>query len=193
MTSKKESILIITNDLKLNQTFSNRYFSFIKALKSNSYEEVCCLGIDFPFNPHPINNLKKTSYPIALGQNIVSISPKHLNFVQKLLVFCDKNNLPFKLKKTLLALHIIIFRIDQWYVSLKDFRNLENIPTLIISGGCGGIIKSSYNLAKKHNSKLILDYRDPWNFGYNLLETNKIVSRFKRLFTLNKELKYLKV
>lgn len=191
-TSKnKESILIITQDLKLNRTASYRYFSFIKALKNN-YHSVKGIGVDFTFRPHPINSLEKNDDYLALSEDIITIIPTKLNFIQKTLTLLDKYNAPFSIKKIFLALHIVIYKTDQWVVNLIDFADLKRSkPTIIIAGGSSGIIKSSYLLAKKFNAKFIIDYRDPLNFGYHLLETNKTISEFKRFFTLKKELSFL--
>lgn len=191
-TSKQpENILIITYDLNLNRTFTYRYFSFLKALKEKGHA-IKGVGIDFSFKPHPINNLDKNNDTVTFGEDIITIKSKNLNFIQKLLAFSDRNNLPFWVKKYLLALHIIIYKTDQWRVDIKDLDFLISYkPTIVISGGSSGIIKSAYTLAKKHQAKFIIDYRDPLNFGYHLLETNKMITLFKRYFTIKEELRLL--
>lgn len=187
-----KKVLLLTYDLNLNQTSSKRYYSFIKAISNTSHLQVAAIGIRFPFKSHPINPDQYGKIPIAILPYIKTIEPVHLNIIQRLLVFIDKNNGSYFLKKILLALHIVFYRTDQWCVDLRDLENLDFVPDVIISGGSGGIIKTSYELAKKYNATLVLDYRDPWNFGYNLLETNKLIYYFKKSFTTSKELEYLR-
>jgi hypothetical protein len=91
-----------------------------------------------------------------------------------------------------LAIHLIFYKSDQWTLDGSNFNFCDSLkPTIIISGGSGGLIKSSYLLAKKYSAKLIIDYRDPWNFGYQLLETKSYIHYFKKRFTFSNELKFL--
>src|SRR6476659_93982 len=189
ISNKKKLVWILTYDLKINQTYVFRYASFIKKLNTKNIETLG-IGLRFPFKPHPLNNLslrEKTDVQFET-KNI-----EQLNLVQRLLFYIDKNNYPFSVKKLFLALHIMIYKVDQWFVKLSNFKALHQSdkPSIIISGGSGGVIKTSYLLSKKYNSKLILDYRDPWNFGYHLLETNKLIYLFKKKFTLKTEKKIL--
>lgn len=192
MISKKpQSILIVTHDLKLNRIFTTRYFSFIRVLKKQGHL-VKGVGIDFTFKPHPINNLDKTKEHLDIDSDIVTIRPKELNLIQKLLTFSDQYRLPFFLKKYLLALHILVYKTDQWVADISDFNAIDKYqPTIVMAGGGGGIIETAYKLSRKYHAKLILDYRDPWNFGYNLLETNKFANQFKKRFTIKRELELL--
>ncbi|HEX7366885.1 MAG TPA: hypothetical protein VF273_07310, partial [Pelobium sp.] len=189
MTFKKqESILIVTHDLTLNRVFTSRYFSFISTLKAEGHN-VKGIGIDFAFKPHPINNMDKVACPVAIESDIITIRPKKLNFVQQMLRFSDHKKLPFFLKKYLLALHIIIYRTDQWVVNVNDFAELKKYrPTIVIAGGSGGIAETAFKLAKQYGAKLFIDYRDPWNFGYHPMQTNKLITTFKKRFTINREL-----
>ncbi|HEX7365766.1 MAG TPA: hypothetical protein VF273_01655, partial [Pelobium sp.] len=125
MTFKKqESILIVTHDLTLNRVFTSRYFSFISALKAEGHN-VKGIGIDFAFKPHPINDLDKFKKISDLEEDIVTIKHRKLNSIQKLLVFADRLNLPFFLKKILLAWHIVVYKTDQWRVDIADFEELN--------------------------------------------------------------------
>jgi len=192
MIEKKEVILIITHDLSINQTSTFRYFSFINALKDKGHI-VKGISFDFQFKPHPINSLEKLSGDFSTNSDISIIKPIKNNIIQKLLILSDKIKTPYFIKKFLLALHIIIYKSDQWLIDISNFDFCDSLkPTVIISGGAGGIIKSSYLLAKKYNAKLIIDYRDPWNLGYQLLETNSYIHFFKKKLTISSELKYLK-
>ncbi len=186
-----ERIIIVTYDLTLSRTYTHRYFSFINALKNENHQ-VKGIGIDFPFNPHPINSIEKSQDADPYSTDILTIKLKKLNFVQKLLVYSDKKAFPFYIKKLLLALHIVLYRTDQWIVDEDDFAEVDHFrPTIVISGGSTGIMGSAYSLAQRYHAKFIIDYRDPLNFGYHLLETNPFASKFKRLFTLSKERKLL--
>ncbi|KHJ39139.1 hypothetical protein PBAC_07390 [Pedobacter glucosidilyticus] len=188
MISKKPEIFIIGHDFRLNQTFTNRYFSFLRVL--NYRYDVYLIGLDFPFKSHPINNLNFSDSALNYHNKVI-IKVKSLNCIQKLISVSDKLNMPYFLKKILLAIHILIYKVDQWVVKEEDFNILKVKPDIIIAGGTGGVAKISALLAKKYKAKLIIDYRDPWNFGYNLLETNNIIFNFKKLFTIKIEIKLL--
>ena len=189
MIFNKTSILILTHDLRLNQTSVNRYLSFVKTLNDNNFR-CSAIGLAYPFKPHHLSNLKHRTQSLIDNEAFLEVT--QLNLIQKIILFSDKNNFPFFIKKYFLALHILFFNVDQWLVKKGNFKKLNINPTTIISGGSGGIIQSAAFLAKKYQAKLVLDYRDPWNFGYHLLETNHIIYKFKRWFTLNNELKLLK-
>lgn len=191
ISNELKRVLIVTYDLNLNQTSSKRYLSFIKALSNKKEVQVLAVGVSFPFKSHPINSNQKTPIPNALTPYVKTVDVSRLNIIQRFLVFLDKKKAPYLLKKIFLAVHIVCYKADQWSVDLRDLNELDFVPNIVISGGSGGIIKTSYNLAKKHKAALILDYRDPWNFGYNLLESNKMAYQFKRAFTKSRELKFL--
>lgn len=188
MISKDKPILILSYDFRLNQTFVWRYLSFIKKLHHKGYS-VIGVGLNFFYQPHPLVPLEK-SIQLDLKQ-ITIVDVKYMNWLQKVLSFLDRKHFPFSLKKIFLALHIVFYKVDQWYVEQKNLKHLAQNPSIIISGGQGGIIKSAYLLSKKTHAKLIVDYRDPWNFGYHLLETSPLIYRFKRKFTLKTELQIL--
>ncbi|HET8830211.1 MAG TPA: hypothetical protein VFM79_12775, partial [Pelobium sp.] len=85
MISKRiKRVLLITYDLNLNQTSSKRYFSFIKALSDSQDFEILALGIRFPFRSHPINPDNKANIPKNIEQYVRTISPIHLNLIQRL-------------------------------------------------------------------------------------------------------------
>ncbi|RKD20425.1 hypothetical protein BCY91_02065 [Pelobium manganitolerans] len=186
-----KKIAILTYDLHIQQTSTHRYLSFLETLIEAGYE-VELIGVDFPFLPNPINNVKKEEIIEHLRPYVKTLKPSYLNFIQKLLIYADAHHFPYQIKKILLAAHIIFYRVDQWTISRREFENRSFKPDLIISGGSGGIIKSAFSWAKKTNAKLFLDYRDPWTYGYNLLETSQKISYFKKIFTRNQEKRYLK-
>lgn len=187
MISKDKPILILSYDFRLNQTFVWRYLSFIKKLNKHGFTAKG-IGFSFHYQPHPLSQTEKTQNPL---ENTKIIQVNYTNGIQKVLCFFDKYGAPFAVKKIFLAIHIIIYKVDQWYVEQKNLKALPKNPSIIISGGQGGIIKTAYLLAKKNNAKLILDYRDPWNFGYHLLETSPFIYRFKKRFTLKTETEIL--
>nr|MBC7613673.1 glycosyltransferase [Pseudopedobacter sp.] len=194
MISKKKEKLnwILTYDLRLNQTYTFRYISFLKKLieKNNNTKAI---GLIFPFNPHHIEDVSINSSLIHRPKliELVELTITDYNIIQRILLFIDAHQYPFWLEKSFLAIHVMIYKVDAWFVNPSNFKNIKTEPSIIISGGSGGIIKSSYLLSKKFNAKLVLDYRDPWNFGYHLLETNYLIHSLKRRFTLKTELRIL--
>lgn len=190
MISDQVDVIIITHDIKVNQTFTNRYISFNERLNQNKYKSKI-LSISFPFKPHPNNNLQENKSIINLN-NLVHLAVKRLNTIQKLLLIVDNKGLSFSKKKFLLALHLVFYKVDQWLINKKDLYPINIKASVIISGGASGIIKSAAYLAEKNKAKLVLDYRDPINFGYHLLETNKFIYKFKRFFTIKNEKRCLR-
>ena len=190
MIFKDLDVLIISHDIRLNQTFTNRYINFNKTLNQYHYRSKI-ISVSFPFKPHPNNNLKeKKSFKDI--KNVFQLTAKKLNPLQKQLLFIDNKGLGFTNKKIFLALHLMFYKVDHWFVSKKDLLTINLNASLIISGGGSGIIKSAVYLADKNKAKLVLDYRDPLNFGYHLLETNKLIYRFKRFFTIGNEIRFLR-
>jgi glycosyltransferase involved in cell wall biosynthesis len=191
MISKKKEKLywILTDDLKINHTYTFRYISFLKKLIEKN-KNTKAIGLLFPFKPHDLEDLSIDSSSDCTPQ-LAELTITDYNIVQKILLFIDRHQYPFWLKKSFFAIHIVIFKVDPWFVNPSNFKNLNAEPSIIISGGSGGIIKTSYLLSKKYNAKLVLDYRDPWNFGYHLLETDHLIHSFKRKFTLKTERKIL--
>nr|MBC7612534.1 glycosyltransferase [Pseudopedobacter sp.] len=191
MISKKRENLnwILTYDLRLNQTYTFRYISFLKRLieKNNNTKAI---GLIFPFNPRHIEDVSINSSLIHTPQ-LIELTITNYNIIQRILLFIDAHQYPFWLKKSFLAIHVMVYKVDSWFVDPSNFKDIKTEPSIIISGGSGGIIKSSYLLSKKFNAKLVVDYRDPWNFGYHLLETNHLIHSLKKRFTLKTELRIL--
>ena len=191
MISKKKEKLnwILTYDLSLSQTYTFRYISFLKRLKEKN-NNTTAIGLIFPFKTQSLENLSINSSSDYIPQLIELIITDY-NIIQRILLYVNKHQYPFWIEKFFLAIHIMVYKVDPWFVNPSNFKNLNAEPSIIISGGSGGIIKTSYLLSKKYNAKLVLDYRDPWNFGYHLLETDILIHSFKRKFTLKTERKIL--
>jgi hypothetical protein len=190
MIFRDVDVLIITHDIKLNQTFTNRYISFNQTLNQHHFKSKI-ISVKFPFKPHPNNNLKEKKFDKDI-ENVTQITAKKLNLIQKLLLKIDNEGLRFSNKKILLALHLMFYKVDQWLINKNDLSTINLNASVIISGGASGIIKSAAYLADKNQAKLVLDYRDPLNFGYHLLETNKLIYKFKRFFTIRNEIRFLR-
>ena len=190
MIFKDLDVLIITHDIRLNQTFTNRYISFNQTLNQHHYRSKI-ISVSFSFKPPPNNNLKEKK-SVKDIDNVAQLTAKKLNPLQKQLLLIDNKGLSFANKKIFLALHLMFFKVDHWFVSKKDLSTINLNASVIISGGGSGIIKSASYLADKNKAKLVLDYRDPLNFGYHLLETNNLIYKFKRFFTIRNEIQFLR-
>ena len=190
MIFKDVDVLIITYDIRLNQTFTNRYISFNQTLNQHHFRSKI-ISVKFPFTTHPINNLKEKK-SVKDIDNVVQLTAKKLNPIQKQLLLIDNKSLSYTNKKIFLALHLMFYKVDHWFVSKKDLSTINLDASVIISGGSSGIIKSASYLADKNKAKLVLDYRDPLNFGYHLLETNKLIYKLKGFFTIRNEIRFLR-
>ena len=128
MIFKDVDVLIITHDIRLNQTFANRYISFNQALKQHHFKSKI-ISVSFPFKPPPNNNLKEKK-SVKDIDNVFQLTAKKLNPLQKQLLFIDNKGLSFANKKIFLALHLMFYKVDHWFVSKKDLST-EQKPTIL--------------------------------------------------------------
>lgn len=188
MTFKhKVNVHIINSHPRGNGTFTYRIKSFQTVLESNNFQ-VKIPFILYPFETHYQGISKKIN--VLNNSCLVEIKPK-INFIQIAVKNIQKVFPANIYTKILYALHIILYRIDLWYISLYKTYKIGENDIVIASGGPGSVFRMGYELAKNSNSTLILDYRDPWNLGYNLLETGTFINTFKRKIMVEQEIKIL--
>lgn len=189
----KPSVHLIISHPRGNATFNYRIKAFHQILISKG-NNVFIPYILYPFQTSYQGITDEIS--VIEEEKLTTISPE-INFIQKIVVWLQKNNFPPYLIKILYAFHIAIFKIDLWHVPIYKAYEIEKlspeaIRVVIASGGPGSVFKMAYELSSHYSTKLILDYRDPWNFGYDLLGTGIWINKFKRKIMLNEELRILR-
>ncbi|MBD3747883.1 MAG: glycosyltransferase [Sphingobacteriales bacterium] len=189
MISKHITVHIIISHPKGNGTFTHRIKSFKNALELNGLK-VKIPHILYPFETYYQGISKEIN--IIPEKSLIIIKPKS-NLIQNTTTKLQKLTSGKILIKILYALNILLYKIDLWYVPLFKSYTINHLEDNIIiaSGGPGSVFRMGYELANNSNSKLILDYRDPWNLGYNLLETGSWINKFKRKIMLKTELQIL--
>ena len=192
MKNKDIEIIFITAHIRDNTTSAERYKSFAKALISG-YENVHIYEFDYPWKEktwmgHETNNVDQLDSSISANLHV--LKPK-LNTLQTLIFFLFRKNY-LLIAKTLHILYQIYFRRDINHPGYKIIpQNLKQLKKgyIIVSGGPFGIFSYAHYLAKKLNYQLILDYRDPWTYGYKVLGSFKLIYLLK--LRLNRKLEYL--
>lgn len=195
MVEEKENIEIvfIVSHLRDNTTSAERYKSFIRSFLSQNYS-VKILEFDYPWKEstwmgHEIDN--KDILDNDILDNVIIVKPI-LNPFQKFIF-----NL-FAREKTLIAkifhiLYQLIYKKDINHPGDNCFPSELNKEKgfIIVSGGPFGIFSYAEKLAGKLNYKLVLDYRDPWTFGYQFVDTNSYIYKLKVRLNRGKEYKLL--
>lgn len=171
-------------------TYNFRIFSFVKKLVERN-KEIYILSFKYPF---------KSFYEFGeevLGfENLYRNLSVKYNFIQILVGFMQTFGIHPFFQRILYALNIIIYKKDLWYVSLSKssyFKKRElDYDVFVASGGPGSVLDMAYEISIQNpKTILFLDYRDPWNLGYNLLGTSSAIHRFKSQFMRKRELKIL--
>ena len=183
MDNTPRDFIFILPHLKVNTTSVSRFTSIIREAAQQGHH-VSVLEFLYP--------LKKSK---GLGQqlddkveledyildNLVSI-PLKLNFLQKTAFFL-LNQFDKPYWKILNWLHQIIFNNDIFYpgkpVKKKSFINNSLETIVVVFGGPFGIFSYAEEVSELYNAKLVLDYRDPWTFGYVSLDSSPLIHKLK--------------
>lgn len=190
MKNKDTEIIFITAHIRDNTTSAERYKSFAKAFIS-SYENVHIYEFDYPWKEktwmgHETKNVDQLDSSINSCLHV--IKPK-LNLLQNFIFFLFRKNYLF-IAKVLHILYQIYFRRDINHPGYKTMpKNLKKLKKgyIIVSGGPFGIFSYANYLAKSLNYQLILDYRDPWTYGYRVVGGFKFIHLLKLKLNRNLE------
>ncbi len=117
-----------------------------------------------------------------LTENPLIVNP-NLNSIQKFSFWALKHQ-NFKLFKFLSGLHQLIYFSDL-FIAHKvkkqlSFLKLNKEDTIIALGGPFGLFNTAYKIHKCFNTKFILDYRDPWTYGYPPIDGSSIFHFIKK-------------
>lgn len=169
-----------------HQTGFNRISSIARTL-SKSYE------VHFVYGNESIY-----AKPINVSGNLIEIPLSYntgiLCKIYKSLRNSGKN---FIAKSLLVSYYFITGKeIFDLRTEFDKYRKQTNIrlskdDVVFVSYPSISIHNLGYNLKKEFGCKLVLDYRDPGVFGYQLIEENKIFSLLRSIFLKGKELRNL--
>ncbi|TZF86458.1 glycosyltransferase family 4 protein (plasmid) [Pedobacter sp. BS3] len=134
-------------------------------------------------NPIAIN----AQTPSEEREDIIILDLNKGNFIQRLAFSNSKRNGSLRLFWLLYILHYIIYFKDI-YSTDQLFKHYFNVNAQLTSNDiiiCSipptGFLIKTYKLIKKNTIPLIVDYRDPWTYGYRILNVNHIFYLFRVL------------
>lgn len=191
---KKSEFIFIIPHLKVNTTSTSRFKSIIKEIWLRGYD-IKIINFLYPINK-PIglgHQEDPNQLETYLNDHLINIRVE-LNLLQKI-TFFTLNRLRRPFWKLFNWIHQMIFGFDVFTPGKIDLKkyNLHTRSNQIIMafGGPFSIFKYAYDFAELTNSKLILDYRDPWTFGYTPLDSSSVIYKLKIFRTRSLELKFL--
>ena len=189
MNSVKRIIFILPY-LNLNTTSSERFKSFIKAAEANVNLVVEVITIDYGINKSYFAGLSKENVDYYYPENHKAVKFS-LNIIQRLGFLAINNQIRF-LWRVFQLLHLLIYGQDIFYPGNINLRSVvESEGFVFCSGSHFSLFSTGKTLAQSLNYKLILDYRDPWTFGYNPVDGVKFVHYLKVFFGRRREINLL--
>ncbi len=192
-------IVLLLPHIDGNRTSIERFKSFIYAFKLH-YQHIKIINFQFPptanlFLGVDESDLDDKSISNVYKNYLITIKP-NLNHIQSVF-FKLANAKNRKYVKPLIWLHQIVYGNDIFTPTntqslLDSLKGLQIKNGYIIAcGGPFGIWAIADNLAKKLNYKLVLDYRDPYTFGFAPIDGSVLVHKLKKIFKRNYEIKLL--
>lgn len=189
--NQRREVILVLPYLNINTTSAERFKSFIKAFRADTRVNLRVYQIKYPntksyFSGMSLENVDSEDVEINY------IVPK-LNKIQKF-GFRELENGNYTLWKIAHLLHLILYQTDIFYPAEIDSSNWKKYPLgyVIVSGAHFSYFSTARKLAKKLGYKLVIDYRDPWTFGYAPIGGFKIIHWIKILLNRKNELLALK-
>lgn len=181
--------IVAPHSLKVNTTSHNRIQSFYRALKANGHE----VKIFFPsslLNTCWFDGQKEVGAQYE-NDDFITIETE-LNPVQKL---AFESNLAKKSRVfwyLFYIVHYLIYRRDIYYTNNAlgkslDKLGISELDSLIVSSPPFGLFYEAYLVKEKTNCKLLIDYRDPWTYGYHPVGRNILFSKISKKLERNRE------
>lgn len=182
--------------LEINTTSHNRILSFYRAIKQKGL----AVKVIYPgeaWDKKWFIGQVKESATLADNKDFIQIIPK-LNFLERLAFRSPVAEKSWLVWLLVSKLFYFLHRRDIYYPgkSLLDFFGESHLAAddiLIASGPAFSLHNAAIDLAKKYQCKLMLDYRDPWTFGYPPLEGNRLFFWLSRKMERRSELEGLKL
>lgn len=178
---KTIGVIILSYDFLENTTSANRFETWKYALQKK--ESISLNIIDFHFEDDKSNTISRSiGNPNRITESNVNVIYPKVCAIQKFVLKARSNYLKF--------LYQLFFREEVVTPRTIDFLDkLSNVESnegyLIASGAPYGIFKCASRAADKLGYRLLLDYRDPWTYGYQNLNGFKLTYTLKK-FLLRK-------
>ncbi len=179
-----KDVILFTYDFFENTTSANRFRVLVDHLVKRS--DINVRVIEFQLKERSntvsceIGNIDKLEESIS--KHVKIFQPK-IGTLQKLVLRSESKSLNF--------VYQLLFREETLTprdLSLIETLNKNNKDGYIITSGAPyGIFKYAHKLARHLNFKLVLDYRDPWTYGYQNLQGIKSAYKLKRAILRNTE------
>lgn len=194
MESTRRNLIFILPHLRVNTTSVSRFKSIIKEAVQQGHH-VKVIEFLFPLNKsiglgQQLDN--KSELEDYIKDHLVSISIKP-NILQKAAFFLlNKFEKPYW--KVVNWLHQGIFNNDIFYPGkpVNDCLVSNHQETMVIAfGGPFGVFSYAEEISDLYDAKLVLDYRDPWTFGYVSLDSSPFVHSLKMSILRKRELRIL--
>jgi hypothetical protein len=186
MIQNKEVIFLFPY-LNVNTTSAERFKSFIEALKKQTNTIVRVLLIDYSISQSYFTGLDH-----SLFENDRDIEFEKFELNPNIIQRCGFFSLEHGFKyfwRIFQLLHLIIYRTDIFspYGLEKAINPIANEGYVIVSGSHFSYFSIGNKIAKKSNYQLVLDYRDPWTFGYSSVDGFSFIHQLKIKINRNKE------
>ncbi|ADY53790.1 hypothetical protein Pedsa_3255 [Pseudopedobacter saltans DSM 12145] len=182
-------VIILAYDLFKNTTSTNRYKVLVEVLSRKSSINVQV--IDFHFENSKFSTIScdiENVDTFILKEKVRIVYPRAKN-IQKFVLHSKSNYLKY-IYQLLFKEEVITPRDNNLFIDL--IKKSGNKGYIIVSGAPYGIFKYASKMTKKLGFELILDYRDPWTFGYQNLNGFKLAYKLKRTMLQGMERKLLK-
>jgi hypothetical protein len=188
---KKKEVIFLLPYLHVNTTSAERFKSFIKAFQNKPNITVKVFLVDYNLSRSYFRGLDNSTFE---NENEIETFKFHLkpNFIQRIGFFSVNNNFKF-LWRIFQLLHLIVYKTDIFCpYGLEKVVKAEAVDGYVIASGSHFSYFSIANLiTKKINYKLVLDYRDPWTFGYPSIDGLKFIHQLKVKFNRAQEINLL--
>jgi hypothetical protein len=178
-----KEVVFILPYLNANTTSSNRFYSFIKAFSKKSDIQVRVLEVIYPLTKSYFSGLD-------IHQNLFNYETEKINplfnSLQRLGFYFNNLGKSWGWRICQL-LHLIFYQRDIFYPGNIEFKKKSDVGVIIVSGGHYSFFISANQLAKETGYKLVLDYRDPWTYGYAPIDGLKFIHLLKKRICRNSE------
>lgn len=190
MAKSQRNIVFVLPHLRVNTTSVFRFKSIIQEAYLQGHN---IYVLDFVY---PLKKSKglgqqleyETELEPCIKDNLISINVE-LNTVQKA-AYYFLNHFDKPIWKIFNWLHQILYLNDIFHPgsNLPQLDLDRSKETLVIAfGGPFWVFSYAYNLSTTYKGKLVLDYRDPWTFGYKAIDSLPFVHSVKRALSRKRE------
>ena len=182
-------------NLAINTTSRNRILSFYNTIKRNGLE-VTLINPPFIARDREVFLNGTITGNMDIGEGLINIPLKQS--IPEALIASLVKKPTYKTTTAVLNLgYLLITGKDFNYPtnSLESFfkdNPLSKNDILIASAPPSTLFIAARKLAKTHGCKLILDYRDPWTYGYKPIDSMPLINDFKKFKSRDQENKGLK-